>query len=209
LGRAKPGKLKNQDSISFIEKLHRKTTCGAALRWSRWNMERSGLNSMFRDRPSNAIGPSGYDLWNLYRTVRSRKPRTVLEIGVGCSTLVLAEAVARNRIGHVFTADASQHWIDVTLGFLPEEDMPLRLSQDRRTVEKRRMARVRSFAFTSSVKRSWGRIASLCRSGRVKEQDQIRLLAPQKRVVGTDLDDFAIAAVFVIGEKERLIPEIE
>jgi hypothetical protein len=46
----------------------------------------------------------------------------VLEIGVGCSTLVLAEAVARNKVGHVFTVDASRHWIAVT-----QRDTPARL----------------------------------------------------------------------------------
>jgi len=43
----------------------------------------------------------------------------------------------------------------------------------------------------------------------VKEEHHISLLAPQKRVVGTDLDDLTIVPGFVIREKESLISEIE
>jgi hypothetical protein len=82
-------------------------------------MERSGLNDLLRARPSEAIAPQGYDLWNLYREIRRFKPKKVLELGVGCSTLVMAEALRRNGSGHLWTVDGSQHWLDVTQKDLP------------------------------------------------------------------------------------------
>lgn len=56
--------------------------------------------------------PSDYDLWLLYRMIRRCKPRTVLEFGVGCSTLVIAEALRRNGYGVLYSVDASKEWLD-------------------------------------------------------------------------------------------------
>jgi hypothetical protein len=100
--------------MDLIDTLRRKTYGSAQLRWARWNMERSGLNEMLRNRPSDAIVPQGYDLWNLYREIRRFKPQKVLEFGIGCSTLVMAEALRRNGSGHLYTVEGSQHWLDVT-----------------------------------------------------------------------------------------------
>lgn len=100
--------------MTLIDTIRRKTYGSAQIRWARWNMERSGLNEMLRNRPSDAIVPVGYDLWNLYREIRRYKPQRVLEFGIGCSTLVMAEALRRNGSGHLFTVEGSQHWLDVT-----------------------------------------------------------------------------------------------
>lgn len=83
-------------------------------------MERSGLNDMFRGRPSNAIAPQGYDLWNLYTKVRRHRPKIVMELGVGCSTYVLAEAPERNGEGRLYTVDANKHWLGVTQSEIPD-----------------------------------------------------------------------------------------
>ena len=77
----------------LLEKIRRRTTCSAALRWARWNVERVGISALLADRPSDAIRPQPYDLWNLYRTVRWRTPRVTMEFGVGCSTIAIAAAL--------------------------------------------------------------------------------------------------------------------
>src|SRR5262245_44970650 len=77
-------------------------------------MGSSGLNDLMRTRSAEAFKPVAYDLWNLYRTIRRMRPKVVLEIGVGCSSLVFAEAVARNRIGHVYSVDANERWLGET-----------------------------------------------------------------------------------------------
>lgn len=101
--------------------LNRLTIGNAALLWARWQMQRSGLSQMFKDRPQDAIEPQNYDLWNLYSSVRKLRPRIVLEFGVGCSSYVLAAAVRRNGTGHVVTVDANMHWLDVTQRQFPAQ----------------------------------------------------------------------------------------
>ena len=34
-----------------------------------------------------------YDLWNIYKLIRERKPQKILEFGIGFSTLVIAKAL--------------------------------------------------------------------------------------------------------------------
>lgn len=46
------------------------------------------------------------DLARIHKLIRTRKPRVVLEFGVGFSTLVIAHALGQNEIGHLFTVDA-------------------------------------------------------------------------------------------------------
>jgi len=50
---------------------------------------------------TKSTGCSWSDLWTLYKTVRSRKPREILECGPGVSTLVISYALMENeREGH-------------------------------------------------------------------------------------------------------------
>ena len=99
--------------MNFVETLRRKTTCNAALRWARWRIKTSGLAALFADRPRDAIPPSSYDLWMLYRHIRQLKPKIIFEYGVGCSTYVMAEALRRNSTGHLINFDTSEKWIDI------------------------------------------------------------------------------------------------
>lgn len=94
----------------MLEHIRRKTTCNAAIRWARWRMRNSGLTALFANRPSDAIPPSGYDLWCLYRTVRRRFTASAVEYGAGCSTLVIAEALHRNGVGHLVSFEANPRW---------------------------------------------------------------------------------------------------
>jgi len=48
----------------------------------------------------------------------------VLEFGVGCSTLVIAEALRRNGTGHLYSVDSDEFWCS-----LAKQEMPERLRQ--------------------------------------------------------------------------------
>jgi hypothetical protein len=49
--------------------------------------------------PDNRISlpPDAGDLSRLHKIIRSRKVTTVLEFGVGCSTLVMADAIVKKQ----------------------------------------------------------------------------------------------------------------
>lgn len=104
------------------DRIRRKTYGSAAIRWTRWQMQRHGLNELFALRPEDAKPPQSFDLWNLYSNVRGRRPSLTLEFGCGCSTLVMAEAMHRNGSGKLIVLEADQRWIDAS-----EKELPLRL----------------------------------------------------------------------------------
>ena len=99
--------------------------------------EAAGLRALFEDLPADpsAIPPDIEDLVRLHRLARQRPCVTVLEFGVGCSTITLAHAMEQNEREHgellrsritrnshlfqVFSVDANQRWIDHTNGRIP------------------------------------------------------------------------------------------
>jgi hypothetical protein len=60
-----------------------------------------------------------YDLWNLYRWVRKRKPKTVLEFGSGCSTVVMAKALSDNGGGRLYSVDSDPDVARSTASCIP------------------------------------------------------------------------------------------
>jgi hypothetical protein len=93
--------------------------------WSRYQLNRYGCLNLLASRPPNAYPPDCTDLWFLYRQVRQRKPRCVLEFGSGCSTVILAQALWENRRdnpkdgGFLYSVDADAYWADVTVKTMP------------------------------------------------------------------------------------------
>lgn len=87
-----------------------------------------------------AIAPQIEDLARLHRLVRDRMATTVLEFGIGFSTLVLADALAKNEADYralpnpprlrnskafqLFSVDASEHWIAEARRRLPPSLAP-------------------------------------------------------------------------------------
>lgn len=83
-----------------------------------------------------AFAPQVPDLVRLHRLVRERMAATVLEFGVGFSTVVLADALAKNeadfnavpdrpklrnsKLFQLFSVDASRHWIGETRKRIPK-----------------------------------------------------------------------------------------
>lgn len=86
-------------------------------------------------KAKTAFAPQVPDLVRLHRLVRERMATTVLEFGVGFSTVVLADALAKNeadfaaladrpklrnsKLFQLFSVDASRHWIGETTKRLP------------------------------------------------------------------------------------------
>jgi Methyltransferase domain len=101
--------------------------------------ESSGLRATFDGLPAGADGtalaPDVNDLVRLHRLVRERPCVTVLEFGIGCSTIALAHALAENEREHgeavrarvtrnsqlfqLFSVDANEGWIEHTRARLP------------------------------------------------------------------------------------------
>ena len=83
-----------------------------------------GHAGLFDRRPAEAKPPVWSDLWFLYRTVRERKPKVVLEFGSGCSTIIFAQALADYAAdgapGHIHSLDADPHWGRVTIDSMPD-----------------------------------------------------------------------------------------
>jgi hypothetical protein len=103
-------------------------------------LETVGVLALLRAGNAGEIPPVLYDLYHLHRLVRTRRPRTILEFGVGFSTIVLAHALdmnlreqpdagARKDKGapppphRLWSVDANAAWIENARGKVPE---PLR-----------------------------------------------------------------------------------
>lgn len=99
--------------------------------------ESSGLRALFDSLPADpdAFRPDVNDLVRLHRIARERPCVTVLEFGIGCSTIALAHAMEQNELEHgeilrarlirnahlfeVFSVDANERWIGHTRDRIP------------------------------------------------------------------------------------------
>lgn len=91
-------------------------------------LEAVGVAPLLRDDPpSAALPPEALDLAFLHRWAHARKPKQVLELGVGHSTLALAHALWTSPRGRadplpwLYVVDASEEWIDHTRRRIPPE----------------------------------------------------------------------------------------
>lgn len=96
-------------------------------------LEASKSNS----KKETAIPIDKEDLVRIHRLIRKRKSFTVLEFGVGFSTLIIADALKKNKVDWMnlenqpkirnrfqfqcFSVDTSQKWMDVAQERLPSE----------------------------------------------------------------------------------------
>jgi hypothetical protein len=99
----------------------------ALIEVARESRNRRGIRALLGRRGTQPIPPKKEDLARLHGLVRSRLSFTVLEFGVGYSTLVLADALAKNEhewrtaidkpalqrqsMFHLFSVDASRQWL--------------------------------------------------------------------------------------------------
>jgi hypothetical protein len=84
----------------------------------------NGLTSILANRPANAYQYSTTEMWRLFKDMRARKPETVMEFGVGCSTLVIAAALKKNGRGRLITVDGSEEWLGVCRDAMPADLAP-------------------------------------------------------------------------------------
>jgi hypothetical protein len=84
-----------------------------------------------------AIAPDLDDLVRIHRLIRKRKPFTVLEFGVGYSTMIIADALRKNKkefdqleakpfirnrfMFQCFTVDSSKKWLKISKKRLPKK----------------------------------------------------------------------------------------
>ncbi|MDP6832730.1 MAG: class I SAM-dependent methyltransferase [Alphaproteobacteria bacterium] len=98
-----------------------------------WRLRRLGYLDFASSRPSGALAPQGGDLWFLYNLVRQRKPRLIMELGSGCSTVIFAQALHDNakdagedpdNAGRIISFDGMAEWAEVTRASVPAHLAP-------------------------------------------------------------------------------------
>jgi hypothetical protein len=107
---------------SQLRAFQRRAIGSARYRWALQRLRWLGIVRLLGDRPADAIPVSPVDMLLLYRSIRARRPKVVMEFGTGNSTLVIAEALRRNGAGHLLSVDTSRRWIGET-----EKNMPAQL----------------------------------------------------------------------------------
>lgn len=73
---------------------------------------------------SKSTGCSYSDYWELYKFIRSKKPREVLECGTGVSTLVMAHALMENEKkdnvkGRITSMEEVEEWYHMACNLMP------------------------------------------------------------------------------------------
>ena len=104
-------------------------------RFARLALSINGLTPILARRPSNAYPYSALEMWRLFKDMRQRRPATVMEFGVGCSTLVIAAALKKNGGGRLITVDGSEEWLGVCCEGMPADLAPF-VSFNHSPVEK-------------------------------------------------------------------------
>lgn len=109
------------ESLSYKSKQTVHTLLAA---WGLQRLERhgvlGGLMAFVVQRPHAALPPDFADCWFLYRTVRRRQPQVIIEFGSGCSTLVMAHALAENgHPAHLYAVESQEAWASATAQALP------------------------------------------------------------------------------------------
>lgn len=112
----------NQELILEKVRIHINQLCQ---QWAEHQLRKRGWIHFFEHRPSAALPPDFADLWYLYRTVRKRLPRCILEFGSGCSTIILAQALVDNEGeptksgGLLYSLEGDPYWAEVTRRSIP------------------------------------------------------------------------------------------
>jgi hypothetical protein len=102
-----------------LAEFEQRAVVSVAFRSLRLVMRAAGLAQLLDDRPADALRWSPVTLWTLYRHVRARRPHAVVELGTGCSTVIIGEALRRNGAGHLISVDANARWLGETEKNLP------------------------------------------------------------------------------------------
>lgn len=74
---------------------------------------------IFENRSDEALEPMWGDLWFLHNWVKKKQPRTILEFGSGCSTVIMAHALWYNRKGWIDSIENELIWLQRTERMMP------------------------------------------------------------------------------------------
>lgn len=78
------------------------------------------LQAFMQARPNGSYRPDFVDLWYLYWYIREARPKEVVELGSGFSTVVMAAALKHNGTGRLHSLEPSREWANVTAEALPD-----------------------------------------------------------------------------------------
>jgi hypothetical protein len=92
---------------------------------AKYYLEREGVLVLLLPGSSGEIPPDYLDLATLHRLVRRKRPQTVLEFGVGFSTIVLAHALKQNGEGRLYGVETDRPWLENLQAKLPADLAPL------------------------------------------------------------------------------------
>ncbi|MEX0696124.1 MAG: hypothetical protein WEB85_01870 [Dongiaceae bacterium] len=101
-------------------------------------LARQGVTAVLKRGFEGEIPPVVYDLSNMHRIVRRRRPKTILEFGVGFSTIAMAMALHQNyeqdrsthgsettpKPGRLWSVDAGRDWIENVKNKIPDHLRP-------------------------------------------------------------------------------------
>lgn len=81
-------------------------------------LRKNGLLDILASGDSQEFLPCYEDLARLHKLIRIKKPKCVLELGIGFSTIIISRALADNEAdgsgGHCHTVEAEKNWIENT-----------------------------------------------------------------------------------------------
>lgn len=83
------------------------------------------INAFCSARPGGSYGPDFMDMWYLYKDIRARKPKVVVEFGSGVSTVVFALALEHNCLegaesGILYSFESDVAWCESTSNSIPK-----------------------------------------------------------------------------------------
>ena len=84
-------------------------------------LEEIGLKSLLIPGQNTEIPPVYTDLYTIHQLLRTRKPKVVVELGIGFSTLTMAHALEMNGKGTLYSIDSNENWLQNTQRKLPKD----------------------------------------------------------------------------------------
>lgn len=83
--------------------------------------EEVGLKDVLLSGDNQELSPVFKDLFIIHKLIRSHRPNTVVEFGVGFSTITIAHALKMNQNGFLYTVDADKAWLENTEKKIPDD----------------------------------------------------------------------------------------
>ena len=92
--------------------------------WARRKILKNRTLTELITKNSPSTGANYYDYWLLHSYIRKHKPKEVLELGPGITTLVIAQALCENGFGRVTAMEDLQKYHDALQAIIPDHLHP-------------------------------------------------------------------------------------